>query len=164
MADLPVVPPSPHGAYNGQPPANAPLPRPFQQAGQLHPPREVYTIEFFLDVPTPRDADNVNIANLHHEFAQALFAIDDSLTIYPTAQQTTPFKPLISRIDDFPNSDSEHRSFFHHYSMNRNRKIRIVMKITAPMNLAKIKKAIYPTLQRNRLWITNDSLPKQEIS
>ena len=127
-------------------------------------------IKFFLDIPNPDKTNIVNIAEEHYAFISAVFVADPNAKFYPTVdtedltRKIRPFKQAIDTIDNFPKSDSDHRSFFHHYMVKKNRKVRIEERLVTHLSLKEIKDSIFTTLKTRKLWITNDELQRVETT
>ena len=127
-------------------------------------------IKFFLDIPNPDKTNIVNIAEEHYAFISAVFVSDPNAKFYPTVntedlnRKTKPFKTVIDTIESFPKSDADHRSFFHHYMIKKNRKVRIEERLVTHLSLKEIKDSIFTTLKTRKLWITNDELQRVETT
>ena len=127
-------------------------------------------IKFFLDIPNPDKTNIVNIAEEHYAFINAVFVADPNAKFYPTVdsedltRKTKPFKQEIDAIDNFPKSDADHRSFFHHYMIKKNRKVRIEERLVTHLSLKEIKDSTFTTLKTRKLWITNEELQRVETT
>ena len=127
-------------------------------------------IKFFLDIPNPDKTNIVNIAAEHHSFISAVFVADPNAKFYPTVdtedlnRKTKPFISAIDSVDNFPKSDKDHRSFFHHYMIKRNRKVRVEERLVTHLTMKEIKEYTFTTLQKRKLWITNDELKRVETT
>ena len=127
-------------------------------------------IKFFLDIPNPDKTNIVNIAEEHYLFLSAVFVADPNAKFYPTVntedpdRKTTPFISVIDTIDNFPKCDKDHRSFFHHYMIKKNRKVRIEERLVTHLTMREIRDNTFSTLKNRKLWITNDELKRIETT
>jgi len=128
------------------------------------------TIKFFLDIPNPDKTNIVNIAEEHYAFVSAVFISDPNAKFHPTVntedlnRKTKPYTSVIDTIDKFPKSDKDHRSFFHHYMVKKNRKVPIEEILVTHLTLKEIKDSIFTTLKTRKLWITNEDLQRVETT
>lgn len=126
-----------------------------------------FTLE--IRVAADQSASTFNLASTHLAFLKKLSSVIRGEVYYvPTNEVIDPKPSAFSLLDDFPKTETEHRAFFHRKETTLRSTNQISIKLLHCLitedNLSMVKKKLLPWLQANRLWMTGETLKKEEIS
>lgn len=116
-------------------------------------------LAFTLKIPNSEQ----NLARTHKAFIDAIFrATSNDTTILPSSDKHNPSLDALREPKDFPQNDSDHRSFFRRYVNQRD--TIVYHRLVTSLSISELKKRLLPTLKGSNLWMTNECLKLEEMS
>ena len=101
-----------------------------------------------------------NLFKLHKEFLSKVFEAAPNLVFHPTSRSPDKTSKLLTSLLHFPDSDSDHRAFFHrqvtHSPDGASSTIRIHHQVLDTTKLPSVKKSLIGYLKARKIFLTGD--------